>query len=142
MDGVDGERRRPVDRDAERGQALAASLDLTFAIGGILAGAAGVLLLGTVRPNELTSALVLGALGFVMAARTFASGAGGLELAPDRRLAVMGVRAAALQFGYLVGSAAGGVALLLAGYSALGVFFAVLLLGAAAAYALMRRAPA
>ena len=107
-----------------------------------LLGAAGVAVLGAVRPGETTSALVLAALVFVMAARTFAAGAYGLELAPDRRLAVMGVRAAALQFGYLVGSGTGGLALLLAGYPALGAVFAALFAAATACYVVLRGSPA
>jgi predicted MFS family arabinose efflux permease len=59
-------------------------------------------------------------------------------VAPERRLAVMGLRAAALQFGYLVGSAAGGVALAAGGYPALGVLLGSLCVGAAAAYVLLR----
>jgi predicted MFS family arabinose efflux permease len=55
---------------------------------------------------------------------------------------VMGVRAAALQFGYLVGAAAGGLALLLGGFSALGAAFAVLLAAASLLYLLLPAAGA
>jgi MFS transporter, DHA1 family, inner membrane transport protein len=98
------------------------------------AAAVGVLVFGAVKPSPLVSALALGAVGFVMGARTYAGGAFGLAAAPDRRLAVMGVRAASLQFGYLVGASAGGLALLGGGYAALGVMFAVLLAAAAVPY--------
>jgi MFS transporter, DHA1 family, inner membrane transport protein len=103
------------------------------------AGAAGVLVLGTVRPSPLVSALVLAGLAFVMGGRTFLAGLVGLEAASERRLAVMGIRAAALQFGYLIGAAAGGLALLGAGYAALGAVFSALLAGAALLYAARRR---
>lgn len=121
---------------AERALRTRAALDVLPAIA--VVGAAGMVVLGTVRPSTLVSALVFAALAFVMAARTLAGGVLGLELAPERRLAVMGLRAAALQFGYLVGAAAGGLALAGAGYAALGVLLGLLCLGAAAAYVLLR----
>jgi predicted MFS family arabinose efflux permease len=51
----------------------------------------------------------------------------------------MGIRASANQFGYLVGAAAGGIALLLGGYSLLGVVFSAFLATAAALYLLLGR---
>ena len=45
----------------------------------------------------------------------------GMDRAPDDRVAVMSMRAAANQFGYLVGAAAGGLALALAGFAGLGI---------------------
>jgi predicted MFS family arabinose efflux permease len=101
-------------------------------------GAAGMLAFGAVRPSTFVSALLFAALAFVMAARTLAGGVLGLEMAPERRLAVMGLRAAALQFGYLIGSAGGGVALVLGGYPALGALLGSLCAAAAAAYLLLR----
>jgi predicted MFS family arabinose efflux permease len=101
-------------------------------------GAVGMVVFGAVRPSTLASALLFAALAFVMAARTLAGGVLGLDVAPERRLAVMGLRAAALQFGYLVGSAAGGVALAAGGYPALGVLLGSLCVGAAAAYVVLR----
>src|SRR5512134_2260368 len=73
---------------------------------------------------------------FVSAARTFAGGAFGLA-ASEHRLAVMGIRASANQFGYLVGAATGGIALLLGGYSLLGIVFAGFLAVAALLYFLL-----
>ena len=103
-----------------------------------LAGAAGMIVFGAVRPSIVVSAIVFAALAFVMAARTLSGSVLGLELAPDKRLAVMGLRAAGLQFGYLVGSAAGGLALAAGGYSALGVLLGTLCLAAAATYVVLR----
>lgn len=101
-------------------------------------GAAGVVVFGAVRPSTAVSATIFAALAFVMAARTLSGSVLGLELAPDKRLAVMGLRAAGLQFGYLVGSAAGGVALAAGGYTALGILLGSLCLAAAAAYVVLR----
>jgi predicted MFS family arabinose efflux permease len=55
----------------------------------------------------------------------------------------MRVRAAASQFGYLLGAAAGGVALAAGGYTGLGLTFAALFVAAATPHvaALARRAP-
>jgi predicted MFS family arabinose efflux permease len=52
--------------------------------------------------------------------------------APEDKVAVMAMRAAANQFGYLLGAAAGGLALALAGFSGLGVALAALFLVAVA----------
>jgi hypothetical protein len=49
----------------------------------------------------------------------------------------MGIRAAANQFGYLIGAAAGGIALVVGGYSLLGAVFAALLAAAAVLYFLL-----
>jgi predicted MFS family arabinose efflux permease len=66
----------------------------------------------------------MGAIG----GRTIAGSAFGLDAAPDQRVAVMGLRAAAVQFGYLLGAAAGGAALAAGGYGLLGATIAVLFL--------------
>lgn len=87
------------------------------------AAAVTVFLLGAVREAVAVSIVLLAATAFVAAARTFAGGAYGLA-ASEHRLAVMGIRASANQFGYLVGSAAGGIALALGGYSVVGAVFA------------------
>jgi predicted MFS family arabinose efflux permease len=55
------------------------------------------------------------------------------------RPAVIGLRAATMQFGYFVGSLAAGTALAVFGYSALGATTGVLSLGAAVT--LVRRGP-
>jgi predicted MFS family arabinose efflux permease len=103
-----------------------------------LASAAALLLFGVVRPSVAVSVALLAVTAFVSAARTFAGGAFGLA-ASEHRLAVMGIRASANQFGYLVGAAAGGIALLLGGYSLLGVVFSAFLATAAALYLLLGR---
>jgi predicted MFS family arabinose efflux permease len=54
-----------------------------------------------------------------------------LGLAPELRLGVTGVRTAALQSGYFVGAAVGGIALASGGYSLVGIAFAALFVGAA-----------
>jgi predicted MFS family arabinose efflux permease len=121
---------------AERVLRRRSSLELLPLIA--LAGGAGVVVFGAVRPSTAVSAVIFAALAFVMAARTLSGSVLGLELAPERRLAVMGVRAAGLQFGYLVGSAAGGLALAAGGYPALGALLGALCLAAAATYLVLR----
>jgi MFS transporter, DHA1 family, inner membrane transport protein len=121
---------------AERVLRKRSALDLLPPI--VLVAGVGVVVFGAVRPSTTVSALIFAALAFVMAARTLAGSVLGLELAPDRRLAVMGVRAAGLQFGYLVGSAAGGLALAAGGYPALGALLGALCLAAAATYIVLR----
>ena len=55
----------------------------------------------------------------------------GMDSAPDDKLAVMSLRAAANQFGYLLGAALGGLALAAGGFAALGTTFSALfILGA------------
>ena len=66
-------------------------------------------------------------------------GARGLGLAPELRLGVTGVRTAALQSGYFVGAAVGGVALASGGYGAVGAAFAALFVAAAVPH--LRPAP-
>jgi predicted MFS family arabinose efflux permease len=73
-------------------------------------------------------------LAFFSAARTIAGSALGLELRPERRVFAMRIRTAANQFGYLLGSAFGGIALAAGGYAALGVTFGVLFLLSAVPY--------
>jgi predicted MFS family arabinose efflux permease len=98
-----------------------------------LAGAVAILLFGEVRHSAWLSLALLAGTAFLAGGRTFAGGAFGLA-ASEHRLAVMGIRAAANQFGYLVGAAAGGVALFLGGYSLLGAVFCALLAVAAILY--------
>jgi predicted MFS family arabinose efflux permease len=90
-------------------------------IGLALAGAVGVVLLGSLRPSLGASVAILCALGFVGGGRTLAGSAFGLDVAADRRLGITGARAAATQYGYLVGAGVGGAAVAVAGYTGLGV---------------------
>lgn len=108
----------------DRGRAL-----LVF---GAAASGAGVTALGIVRPGVLVSAVLFAALAFVAGARTIAGSSLGLSLAPACRLQSMGFRTASVQFGYLLGAVAGGVALAGGGYPALGICLGALYLLAAA----------
>jgi predicted MFS family arabinose efflux permease len=76
--------------------------------------------------------VLLAATAFVSAGRTLLSNVFGLNAAPERRVAAMAARAAANQFGYLIGAATAGVALGVSGYEGLGVVLALLLVVAAA----------
>ena len=107
----------------ERGRLLLVTL--------ALACAATTLALGTVRPDAWVSLVLFGVLCFLAGGRTLAGSARGLNLAPELRLGVTGVRTAALQFGSFVGAAVGGVALALGGFTAAGLAFAVLFAAAA-----------
>ena len=83
-----------------------------------------VLVLGAVRPAAAVTLGVLGTMAFVNGWRSMIASALGMEAAPEDKIAVMSMRAAANQFGYLLGAAAGGVALVLAGFAGLGVTLA------------------
>jgi predicted MFS family arabinose efflux permease len=80
---------------------------------------------------------VLAAMAFVNGWRSMVASALGMDAAPQDRVAVMSMRAAANQFGYLLGAAAGGLALAVAGFTGLGIalgclFAAAVLVHAAA----------
>jgi predicted MFS family arabinose efflux permease len=90
--------------------------------------ALGVALLGTVRPALPVSASIFAATAFVAGGRTLIGSAVGLGSAPERRLAVMGARAAAAQLGYFLGSAAAGGALAAGGYPGFGLVLGMLFL--------------
>jgi len=96
-----------------------------------LSAAVTVALLGSLRSSLWVSVALFAALCFIAGGRTLAGSARGLGLAPELRLGVTGVRTAAIQSGYFVGAAVGGVALAVGGYSALGLAFAALFVGAA-----------
>jgi MFS transporter, DHA1 family, inner membrane transport protein len=97
-----------------------------------LTAAAGTALLGLVRPSPAASLVLFAACMAAIGGRTIAGSAFGLDAAPDQRVAVMGLRAAAVQFGYLLGAAAGGAALAAGGYGLLGATLgALFLLGVA-----------
>jgi DHA1 family inner membrane transport protein len=93
-------------------------------VGLALAAAATVAVLGAWRVSAWESLILLSILSFVAGGRTLAGSARGLDLAPELRLAVTGVRTAALQFGYFVGGLVGGLALAGGGFAALGFAFA------------------
>jgi predicted MFS family arabinose efflux permease len=90
--------------------------------------AAAVLAVGTVRPSVAVTVALLAAMAFVNGTRSMIASALGMDTAADDRIAVMSLRAAANQFGYLLGAATGGLALALGGFAALGVTFCGLFL--------------
>jgi predicted MFS family arabinose efflux permease len=90
--------------------------------------AVGVALFGIVRPALPISSALFAATAFVAGGRTLIGSAVGLEAAPERRLAVMGARAAAAQLGYFLGSAAAGGALTAGGYPGFGLALGFLFL--------------
>jgi len=96
-----------------------------------ISAAATVAVLYALRPSVWFTVAAFAALSFIAGGRTLAGSARGLGLAPEVRLGVTGVRTAALQSGYFVGAALGGLALASGGYSLVGVAFAALFLGAA-----------
>ena len=85
---------------------------------------ASVLVLGTVRPTAALTLAVLGCMAYVNGWRSMVASTVGMGTAPEDKVAVMAMRAAANQFGYLLGAAAGGLALAVAGFSGLGVALA------------------
>jgi DHA1 family inner membrane transport protein len=112
----------------------------TLLIGLALAAAATVALLGAWRPSVWFSLALFATLSFIAGGRTLAGGHRGLDLAPEVRLGVTGVRTAAIQFGYFAGAAIGGAALAAGGYRALGLAFAALFVAAAVPHVLPGRA--
>ena len=94
-----------------------------------------MVLLATVRPAAVVTFGVLAVMAFVNGWRSMLASAVGMETAPEDKLAVMAMRAAANQFGYLVGAAAGGAALAVGGFPGLGVVLAAMFAAAAAIHA-------
>ena len=99
------------------------SRPLAFLAGGASIGA---LVFGAARPVMGFSAAVFALLALLAGARTFAGSIRGMALAPDARVAVTGLRAAATQFGYLLGTALGGAALAVGGYTGLALMLSLL----------------
>jgi predicted MFS family arabinose efflux permease len=99
-----------------------------------IAMAAGVFLFGAYRPALWLSGLLFAMLVLLAGGRTIAGSAFGLDAAPEHKVALMSVRAAATQFGYLVGAGLGGLALAAGGYSLLGVVLATLFVLAVVPY--------
>ena len=103
-----------------------------------------VLVLGAVRPAAVMTLAVLAVMAFVNGWRSMVASALGMDTAPEDKIAVMAVRAAANQFGYLLGATAGGLALAISGFTGLGVALAGLFAGAALIHGfdlVPRRAP-
>jgi predicted MFS family arabinose efflux permease len=100
----------------------------------VLQGGA-VLMLGTVRPAAALTLALLSAMAFVNGWRSMVASALGMDSAPADPIAVMSMRAAANQFGYLLGAAAGGLALATGGFGALGATLAAMFAAAALVHA-------
>lgn len=81
---------------------------------------------GAVRPGLGVSAAIFALLVLIATTRTLAGSTFALYVTPERRLAVMGVRAFTGQLGYLIGAALGGAALASGGYALLGATLATL----------------
>ncbi len=111
-------------------------------VGAAAAAAVLVVMFGAVQPGLAFSAVIFAILAFIAAGRTIAGAAMGLELAAGRRLAAMSVRTAMLQFGYLIGSAAGGAVLADWGYAGIGWLYGALFLAAGAVHLGRERAAA
>jgi predicted MFS family arabinose efflux permease len=93
--------------------------------------AAAVLALCALRLSVGVTLALLAAMAFVNGRRAMAASALGMDSAPEDRLAVMSMRAAANQLGYLLGAAVGGLAITLGGFPALGPTLAALFMAAA-----------
>jgi predicted MFS family arabinose efflux permease len=88
-------------------------------------------LFGTARTGIATSTALFASAAVVAGGRTLVASAFALAAAPEIRTAVTGLRAATMQFGYFAGSIAGGAALAVGGYDALGVTMGAFFLAAA-----------
>ena len=112
-----------------RRRAARASSGLLAALTAFQGGA--VLVLGTVRPTAALTLALLAAMAFVNGWRSMVASSLGMDTAPEDKLAVMSMRAAANQFGYLLGAAAGGLALANAGFPGFGAALAGMFAAAA-----------
>jgi predicted MFS family arabinose efflux permease len=93
---------------------------------------AGVdVLFGLARPGPATSAALLAGTAIAAGGRTLVTASFALGLPPEVRPAATSLRAATMQLGYFAGSLAGGAALALGGYGALGATMGALFLGSA-----------
>jgi predicted MFS family arabinose efflux permease len=101
---------------------------------GVLAAllAVGTAVFGLVRPAPAVSAALFAVLVLVAGARGVAGGAFGLTAAPEHKLAIGSIRSGVGQLGYLVGAAAGGLALTVGGWAAVGMVLALFFSAAAA----------
>jgi predicted MFS family arabinose efflux permease len=93
---------------------------LTFAQAGM------VTMLGVLRPAAGLSLGLLTVMAFINGWRSMIASGLGMESAPDDKLTVMSMRAAANQFGYLLGAALGGLALAAGGFGVMGMTFSSL----------------
>jgi DHA1 family inner membrane transport protein len=93
---------------------------LTFAQAGM------VTMLGVLRPGAGLSLALLTVMAFLNGWRSMIASGLGMESAPDDKVTVMSMRAAANQFGYLLGAALGGLALAAGGFGMMGMTFSSL----------------
>jgi predicted MFS family arabinose efflux permease len=93
---------------------------LTFAQAGM------VTMLGVLRPGAGLSLALLTVMAFLNGWRSMIASGLGMESAPDDKVTVMSMRAAANQFGYLLGAALGGLALAAGGFEMMGMTFSSL----------------
>ena len=115
-----------------RRHAARATPALLTALTGFQGGA--VLVLGAVRPAAGLTLAVLAVMAFVNGWRSMVASALGMDTVPEDKIAVLSMRAAANQFGYLLGAAAGGLALALAGFTGLGAALAAMFAAAVLAH--------
>ena len=101
--------------------------------------AASDALFGAWRPSIPVSTMLLSAAAFAAGARTLVSSAHGLAAREELRPALMGSRAATMQFGYFGGSLGGGTALAVGGYAVFGAAMGFLFLAAAVTLAVGAR---
>jgi predicted MFS family arabinose efflux permease/ketosteroid isomerase-like protein len=94
--------------------------------------AAGLAVFGALRPGLGFSAVVFGLLVMLAGARTTLASSFVLEIPSEARLRASGARAAAMQFGYLLGAFVAGTAVAAGGFDAMGIALAVLLVPASA----------
>jgi predicted MFS family arabinose efflux permease len=92
-------------------------------------------LFGIVRPHAALSTVFLSAAAFVAGGRTLISSTFAMATPLAVRPAVVSLRASTMQFGYFAGSIAGGAALAIGGFRALGITMGTVFLGSAAVLA-------
>jgi DHA1 family inner membrane transport protein len=97
--------------------------------------------LGGMHEGTGLSLGVLAVMAFVNGWRSVTAGSLGLESAPDDKVTVMSMRAAANQFGYLLGAALGGLALATGGFAALGAVLCALFVAGAALHVAPTQTP-
>lgn len=116
------------------------SRQLLALLGSALAIALAVF--GAVRPGLWFSAAMFGLIVLLVGGRTLSGSAAGLQVAPGEEVAVMSIRAAAMQLGIVIGAALGGAALAAGGYALLGAVLSILFAAGAAPHLAQLRSPA
>lgn len=76
---------------------------------------------GIARTGVAVSTVLFSIAAFVAGARTLVASAYGLTVAPACRASLTSLRAATMQFGYFLGAIAGGIAVAVGGYGAVGL---------------------